>query len=878
MKRKENTPATLPEYDHLNAVVDTLSDQKKLEAPVKKSRKQRREEKKDLKARKRSDKALKKKAKKLVIPKTVQETIPYTRVYPESGIIETADGVFTKTYLLDDVNYQVAKDEEQTEMFLKYAEFMNAFDAGTTFQITVNQQAMNIAEFEASTLLEMQGDGLDYLREEKNAELREKIREGKNELIKQKYVTVALRASSYDAALTAFTRQDSEVIQNVKKIGGAIATPISTAKRLELLHDIYNPDSVGLFGNNMCYDSHGTLVFDKDNFSFDIMRRMGLTTKDVIAPNSFSFKSTYGRVGSMYFRALFMKTIPQSLKDNFLKELTDAECKMVTSLTYQSIDMESALKMVKNDIVNVNANMIDKQKQASKSGYSVELINPELKSAVEEANALRDDLTAKNQKLFFLTLVIVHFAESEEQLDSDTKAIQAIGRRHLVDIRPLAYQQEIGLNASLPLCVNRLEIRRSLITESAAVFMPFVNQELNDRNGGMYYGINAVSHNLILLNRRNSKNGNGMILGASGSGKSMSAKQEMMIVLLSSQDVVIVIDPEGEYHRMAELLGGEVIKIAPGTGVHINPFDIEMNVQGDNDDPISQKSDFFCSICDTIIGPYGLNSSQRSLVDRCVRKSYEPYLNSFDPNTGMYDKEALPTLLTFYDLLRKQPGYDALQVADALEIYATGSQNLFAYPTNVEYTKRFVVYDISEISNSMKSLGQLVVLDNIWNRIVSGRKEGRHVWFFIDEVYLLFKNASSAEFLRNLYKRARKYGGIPTGITQNVTDILENDIARTMISNCEYVQMLSQSAQDRAQLGELLRISPTEMDFITNASPGRGLIYDGIHIVPFINQINKETKQYEAMTTNMAEIKAIENRAKAAETMSEDDSKGNPQA
>ena len=859
MKHKESPPATAEEYDRYHAVVDVLAEQNTSKNTAEKVGK---EEKRKRKARKKSEKTLKKKAKKLKIPKTAQETIPYVRLYPDSGIIETADGVFTKTYLLDDVNYQVAKEEEQAEMFLKYAEFMNAFDAGTTFQITINQQSMDLAEFEANTLLKMKGDGLDELRKEKNEELREKIREGKNELIKNKYLTVSLPAASYEDALTAFTRQDSEVIQNVKKIGGASATPMSTAKRLELLHNIYNPESVGLFGNNMRYDSQGKLVFDRENFRFDIMHRMGLHTKDMIAPDSFHFQSNYGKVGSLYFRALFMKTVPQTVKDYFLKELTDAECKMVTSLTYQPVGMDAALKMVRNDIFNVNANMIDKQKQASKSGYSVELINPELKSAVEEANALRDDLTSKNQKLFFLTLVVVHFAPTLEQLDSDTKAIQAIGRRHLVDIRPLTYQQEYGLNACLPLCVNRLEIRRSLITESAAVFMPFVNQELNDRNGGMYYGVNAVSHNLIMLNRRNSKNANGVILGGPGTGKSVSAKTEIMGVLMSSEDLVIVIDPEGEYHRMAELLGGEVIKVAPGTGVYINPFDIEMNISGENEDPLAQKSDLITSMCETIIGPYGLNGRQRSLVDRCVKEVYESYLNSYDPAAGTYDKNLIPTLLDFYELLQQQPGYDALQLAESLEIYVTGSQNLFAYPTNVAYTKRFVVYDISEISNSMKSLGQLVVLDNIWKRIVSGRKEGRYVWFFIDEVYLLFKNASSAEFLRNLYKRARKYGGIPTGITQNVTDILENDIARTMISNCEYVQMLSQSAQDRAQLAELLGISPTEMDYITNAPPGHGLIYDGAHIVPFINQIKKDTKQYEAMTTKLSEVKAIADRKK----------------
>ena len=864
---EDNTPAD----SRLSDVVDVISDNRGKKGG-KKAKNIKFSVRKEVRNKRRSAKMLKKKSKKLIVPKTVQDTIPYLHVYPETGIIETEPGEFTKSYLLDDVNYQVAKDAEQEEMFLKYAEFMNSFDPSTRFQITVNQKNMNLDEFEAETMLPMEEDGLDHLREERNKMLRDKIREGKNELIKEKYITVSCSAQSYEAALTLYARLETEIVDNIKKIGGAIAHPLSAAKRLEILHDIYNPDSVGLFGNNMTLDSNDNLVFCKEKFRFDILARMGLSTKDMIAPESFSFKADYGTVGNKYFRALFMRTVPQSLKDFFLKDLTDMEANMVTSLIYQPIDGQTALKMARQDIVNVNANMIEKQKQASKSGYSTELINPELRAQAEESNALRDDLTSKNQKLFYLTLVIVHFADTKEKLDSDTKAIQAIGRRHLVDIKNLSWQQEYGLDSALPLCNNKLKIRRSLTTESSAVFMPFVNQELNDRDGGMYYGNNAVSNNLIMLNRRNSKNGNGFIFGTPGSGKSMSAKQEMLTVLLSSKDDVIVIDPEGEYYPMAEMLGGEVIRIAPGSDVHINPFDIDLTCDGE-DDPITIKSDFIGSICETIIGDrFGLTPGQRSLIDRCVKRVYEPYLNSRDPETGEYDKTKLPTLHDFYNMLRQQNGYDAMQLADGLEIYVTGSQNLFAYPTNVEYSKRFVVYDIKEIGNAMKSLGLLVVLDNIWNRIVAGREQGKNVWFFIDEIYLLFKVESSAEFLRNLYKRARKYGGIPTGITQNVSDLLENPTARTMISNCEYIQMLNQAPLDRAQLGELLNISPTQMSFITNASPGHGLIYDGIHIVPFVNRLPKETMQYEAMTTKLSEVKEREERKREEQAKQE---KGN---
>jgi len=802
-----------------------------------------------------SSRRLQKKASQMKIPKTAQESIPYQHVFPDTGIFEIEPGYYSKSYLLDDVNYQNAKDAEQAEMFMQYGVFLNSFDPSCRIQVTVNQKNINMDEFEEETLLPMQGDQFDELREEHNELLKNRILEGKNNLVKEKYITVSVKAVSYDAARTVFARLDSEIVSNIKKIGGAGAIPLSSAQRLEILHDIYNLGEEGMFGNNMERDENGNLVFAKDKFSFEIMHRMGLTTKDMIAPESFSFKSDHGMLGDKYFRALFLRKVPSFLTDNVLDELTKTDCNMLTSLIFEPIEGEKALQMARNQIRNINANVHQKQRKLSKEGVSHELISMELQEAADESKELFRDLNNKNQKLFFMTLAIVHFADTKEQLDSDTKAIEAIGRTLLLSVKKLSWQQENGLATALPLCNNKLEIKRSLTTESASVFMPFVNQELNDRNGGMDYGVNAVSHNLIRHNRRNSKNGNGFYLGSSGSGKSMMAKQEMKNVLLSSEDTVIVIDPEGEYYPMAELLGGEVVRIATGADVHINPFDINMNYDKD-DDPISIKSDFIISLCETIAGDrYGLNPSQRSLIDRCVKKVYEPFLNSYDSNTGEYDHSLTPTLVDFYNELRKQSGYDAQQLADGLEIYVTGSLNVFAHPTNVKYNNRFVVYDIKDIGSNMKSMGLLVVLDNIWNQIMEGRKAGRFVWFYIDEIYLLFKTQTSAEFLRSMYKRARKYGGLPTGITQNVTELLESEVARIMLSNSDFIVMMNQAPLDRAALGELLNISPTQLGHITNSNPGEGLIYDGTHTVPFISKVPKNTKAYWAMTTNLSDLK-----------------------
>ena len=864
------TPA-LPDDEQLSDVADIISKERGVYS-VKKGEKNIKGRKGKAPNPRKSQKQLKERSSKLKVPRTVADTIPYFAVYPDNGIIETKPHVFTKSYLLQDINYQIAKDEEQFDMFMKFGQLLNSFDPTVNVEITINQKNINMEDFEAQTMLPLQDDALDPLRIERNEMMRKKISEGKNSLVKEKYLTVSVTADTLDDAERTFVRLDRDIASHVKKIGKSDATPLTTVQRLETLHDIYNIGSESLFGNNMVMEKKedGTVEysFAPEKFRFDIMSRMGLTTKDVIGPSEFMFKSDYGTVGDSYFRALYIRQMPTFLTDKVLDNLTNTECNMITSLHYEPVDGEKSQKMIRNKMTNLNASMVDKQKKATKAGYSPDLISPELKKAQEETDQLLDDINSKNQKIFFVTLVIVHFAATKEQLDSDTKAIQAIGKTMVLDIKPLKSQQENGLNSALPLAYNQLAIKRTLTTESASIFMPFVNQELQDRKGGMYYGNNAVSHNLIMMNRRNCKNGNGFIFGTPGSGKSMSAKQEMMTVLLSSPDTVVVIDPEGEYYPMAEMLGeetGEVIRIAAGSDVHINPFDIDMDADS-KDDPMAIKSDFIVSLCETAVaGQFGLAPTQRSIIDRCVRKVYEPYLSSRNPETGEYDKNKLPTLKDFYSYLRQQAGYDAMQLADSLEIYVTGSLDLFAYRTNVEYHKRFVVFDIKDVGATMKSMALLVVLDNIWNRIVSGRKEGRYTWFFIDEIYLLFKTPSSAEFLRNLYKRARKYYGLPTGITQNVSDLLEDDTARTMISNCEYIQMLNQAPLDRGQLAELLNISDSQLEFVTNSDPGQGLIYNGNVIVPFVNKLPKDTKEYQAMTTKPDEVKDREKRRLAAE-------------
>lgn len=798
----------------------------------------------------------------LKVPKTVQQSIPYEFVYEDTGIIEIREGVFTKAYRLKDINYQIAKMQEQEEMFFRFGEFINSFDFNVRFQIVIENKNMDQGEFENQTLLKPKYDYFDPLREEYNEMLLNKIREGRNNMTKAKYLVVAVTEKSYEAARDRFIHLDSEISANIKKIGGSDVFPLTAMERLQSLYDIYNIGNEGFFGAKV--QKYGKNI---EQFSFEHMRRMGLTTKDCIAPPMVEFHGNHMRIGEKYARALYLKDIPSYLSDTILADLTSLNSSMLTSIQYTSVPADKALQIVRNQMVNINANMIERQKKASKSGYDVSLISPELQKAQQEANELLQNLTSKNQKMFLINLVVVHFADTLEALNLDTESIQNTARKSMCEVKVLLGQQENGFATALPLCHNKLAIERTLTTESVSVFMPFVSQELLQKNG-MYYGLNSVSRNLLLFNRKMSKNMNGFILGTPGSGKSFTAKREMLNVLLNTDDDVIVIDPEAEYGRMAELLRGDadnpsstVIRIAAGSQVHINPMDMD-EYYADEDDPITLKSDFLISLCESVIGErYGLTATQRSIIDRCCRAIYQPYLAS-KIETGEFDKRLIPTLLDFQHKLEEQKEYEAEQLATSLEIYTRGSLNLFAHHTNVDTDARFVVYDIKDIGNNIKSLAMLVVLDSVWNRIIQNKKKGRNTWFYIDEIYLLFKTETSANFLHECWKRARKWGGVPTGITQNVSDLLRNDTAQTMLSNCDFVCMLNQAPLDRNTLAELLNISSTQLSYITNSSPGEGLIYTGSSILPFVDNFPKNTKMYQAMTSKMEEVVALEKKGR----------------
>ncbi len=786
--------------------------------------------------------------KKGALPKTVQQSIPYTHIFA-NGVIETKPGCFTMSYKLSDVNFKIAPDQEQMDIFKAYQAFLNSFPANIKFSILIQNHATDTRETLNVVRFQSQRDGLNRFRSEMNGIMAERIGESRNNLTTDKYLIVSIEDDDAPHAMQMLNSLTIEIDKALRRITKEIETiPMSITERLELLYRIYNQDDRNAFANWM--DDDGNRVFDIDR-----VRKLGLTTKDIIGPSGMEFKPGYFRLGEFYGRSLYLSELPVWLKTEFLADLSNVACAMNISIYHQPVDTTRGTKMVRDQIVNINAQVAQHQKQAAKEGISFELLPDELERSRKQANSLMDDIVGRDQKLFFLTFVITIFAETREDLEQYTKLVSAVADSHVCKVKTLSYQQEAGLNASLPLCVNNLEIKRLYTTESAAIYIPYTSQELFQKNG-LYYGLNQTTNSMIVYSRMSGRNYNGLIFGESGTGKSFTAKCEMMSVLLrNTNSQVYVIDPEGEYAPLAEALDGEVIELSTASKKFVNPLDMDIDYGGDND-PVAMKSDFIISMIEIMHGSNAvLTPRMRSIIDRCVRNIYRGYLQHMDAireagNPMTCDKAAMPTLNNLYEELRRQEGEEAHMIANTIEIYAQGSLATFSHRTNVETSKKFVVYDVSKLGTGMKNLGLHICLNDIWNKMIENRKKDIWTWFYIDEFYLLLQSDSAARFLMQIWKRARKWNGVPTGIMQNTEDLLRSADSRQIINNTSFVTMLSLPKLDRLNLGDLLQIPDSQLEYITNKRPGYGLIYNGKTVLPFKNEFPKGSPIYKALSTS----------------------------
>ena len=761
---------------------------------------------------------------------SAQDSIPFERMFPD-GICRVEGRFYSKTIQFQDINYQLSQSEDKDAIFDGWCDFLNYFDASVKFQFSFVNSAANKETYRDRITIPLRGDEDDSLRAEYSRMLQDQLERGNNGLIKNKYLTFGIEAEGYKTAKPRLERLETDILNNFRKLG-VKAEPLDGKARLALMHGIFHIDGQEQF-----------------KFSWDMLAPSGLSVKDFIAPSSFEFASSrYFRMGAKYGAVSFLNILAPELNDRLLADLLDMDSSLVVSMHVKALDQLNAIKTVKRKLTELNATKIQEQKKAVRSGYDMDILPSDLATYGTEAQKLLQELQSRNERMFLLTFVVVNTADSLKALNNTVLQAKGIAQKHNCQLVPLDFQQEDGLMSALPLALNKIEIQRGLTTSSLAIFVPFTTQELFQRESGAFYcGTNALSGNLIMVDRLKQKNPNGLILGVPGSGKSFAAKREMFSVYLLTNDDIIICDPEAEYWPLVKRLHGQVIKISPTSKQYVNPMDLSLDYS-DDDNPLSLKVDFILSFCDIVVGSKeGLKPVEKTIIDRCVRMVYRDYLA--DPRP-----ENMPILQDLYDCLRAQDEKEAQFLATALEIYVTGSLNVFNHRTNVDIANRVVCYDIKELGKQLKQLGMLVVQDQVWNRVTRNREAGKITRYYVDEFHLLLRG-ELASWSVEIWKRFRKWGGVPTGVTQNVKDLLASPEVENILENSDYICMLNQAPGDRQILAQKLNISPHQLSYVTQANEGEGLLFYGNVIVPFVDRFPKDTEMYRMMTTKPNEIK-----------------------
>ena len=759
---------------------------------------------------------------------TAQQTIPYLAMYPD-GICKVTEKKYSKSIAYDDINYQLAQADDKTAIFENWCDFLNYFDATVSVQLSFINRGTRSGGAEEVVAIPAQNDAFNSIRTEYADMLKHQLAKGNNGFVKSKYITFSVEADNLNAAKARLARIETDILNNFKVLGAA-ARPMTGYERLEALHSVFHPEG------------------EPFRFSWDWLTPSGLTTKDFIAPSSFRFgEGRYFRMGRKIGAVSFLEILAPELNDRMLADILDLETGIVVNLHIKSIDQTEAIKTIKRKITDLDKMKIEEQKKAVRSGYDMDIIPSDLAMFGGEAKNLLQDLQSRNERMFLLTFLVVNLADAKRKLENDIFAAAGIAQKYNCALTRLDYQQEAGLMSSVPLGENLIPIQRGLTTSSTAIFIPFITQELFQRGAALYYGLNALSSNMILCDRKRLKNPNGLILGTPGSGKSFAAKREITNAFLITDDDIIICDPEAEYYPLVRRLHGQVIRISPTSTQYVNPMDINLNYSED-DNPLALKSDFLLSLCELVIGgKEGLMPVEKTVIDRSVRNVYRPFLAAPDP-------AKMPILGDLYDELLRQPEPEAARVAAALELYVSGSLNVFNHRTNVELSNRLVCFDIKQLGKQLKKLGMLIVQDQVWNRVTIHRAEKKSTRYYMDEFHLLLKEEQTAAYSVEIWKRFRKWGGIPTAITQNVKDLLSSREVENIFENSDFVLMLNQAQGDREILARQLNISPQQMKYVTHTEAGEGLIFYGNVVLPFLDRFPQNTELYRVMTTRPEEV------------------------
>ena len=760
-----------------------------------------------------------------------QDTIQYEKMLP-SGICKIDNDTYSKTIEFFDINYQLAQNDDKNRIFESYCEFLNYFDSTISFQLLFVNKRSDLLDLKENIIIEDKKDEFDDIRQEYTTMLKNQLERGNNGIIKNKYITFSIKADNLKSAKQRLEKIESDILNNFKVIG-ARAKSLNGQERLKLMHGMLNLNQE-----------------DKFVFSWDMVKSGGMSTKDIIAPPNFNFDRKIFRMGDYFATINYMIIDAPEMSDRLLAELLDIEEGISISFNIQSIDQNVAIKRIKQKRTDLDAMKIDYQKKAVRAGYDMDILPSDLQTYTKEAEEMLNALQQRNERMFNTTVIILSYAKTRKQLDDNVLQIKSILQKSNCTLKSLDYQMERAINSILPIGKNQIDQSRMLTTTSTAIFVPFTTQELF-MPGGLYYGLNAISNNMIMVDRKELKNPNGLILGQPGGGKSFSSKREIVNCFLVTDDDIMVCDPENEYAPLVKELKGQVINLSPTSKHYINPLDISMdygaNEDGSFDDPIVLKSDFIISLCELIVAKKtGLEPIDKTVIDRCVRKIYQPYMANPIP-------ENIPILEDLYKELLNQEEKEAKTIATGLELYVTGSLNVFNHHTNVDIDNRFVCYNLKDLGKQLKKIGMLIVQDQVWNKVAKNRGK-KSTRYYIDEIHLLLIEKQTAEYSVEIWKRFRKWGGIPTGLTQNVKDLLSSSEIENIFENSEFMYLLSQGSGDREILAEKLKISPHQLSYITNGEPGEGLIVYGNVTIPFIDNFPNDTKLYKLMSTKPKEI------------------------
>ena len=764
------------------------------------------------------------------VPQTAQQSIPFQRMFPD-GVCRVTDNYYTKTIQFQDINYQLAQQEDKTAIFDEWCSFLNFFDSSIHFELSFMNMSTDAESFEKSIRIPYRKDDFNQIRAEYSQMLRKQLAQGNNGLTKTKFLTFGIEADSMKQAKPRLNHIENDLLNNFRRLG-VVAHTLNGKERLHLMHSMFH------MGDN-----------DKFIFDWKWLFNSGLSVKDFIAPTSFAFKgSRTFQMGSLYGAMSYLAITASDLSDRMLADFLDMESSQIVTMHIQSVDQTAAIKTIKHTITELDRSKIEEQKKAVRSGYDMDIIPSDLATYGKDAKALLKELQSQNERMFMMTMLVMNTGRTEQELETNVFQAQSLAQKHNCNLRRLDFQQENALMSSLPLAYNQIDIHRGLTTSSTAIFVPFTTQELfQTGEEALYYGLNALSNNLIMVDRKKLKNPNGLILGTPGSGKSFSAKREITNAFLVTDDDVIICDPESEYSPLVNKLNGQCIVISPSSSQYINPMDINANYS-EEDNPVALKADFILSLCELIVGGKdGLQPVEKTVIDRCVHQIYQNYFNDPKP-------ENMPILEDLYNALLEQEEKEARHVATALEIYVKGSLNLFNHRTNVDIHNRLVCYDIKELGKQLKKIGMLVVQDQVWGRVTANRNAGKATRYYMDEFHLLLKEEQTAAYSVEIWKRFRKWGGIPTGITQNVKDLLSSREVTNIFENSDFIYMLNQAAGDRQILADQLNISPHQLSYVTHSGEGEGLLFYGNVILPFVDRFPTDLELYRIMTTKLTEV------------------------